>query len=377
VEIRAEGITKRFGETVALAPTNLTITEGEFVSLLGPSGCGKTTLLRSIAGLEEPDAGHIALGERVVFDSTTRTNLAPEDRGVGMVFQDFALWPHMTVFENVAFGLRARRERGFWRSLRFWQNRADSQNGDDTSQPARLDPKGIADRVHWALSKVRLQDFADRYPTQLSGGQKQRVSFARAIATGPKLLLLDEPLSALDAILREELRLELAALVREIDMTALYVTHDQAEAMSLSDRIAVMNGGQILQTGTPESLYNRPADAFVAKFVGRSNAVSLNGQDQMVRPERIRLAKRDAQDMEFAGIVRQVAFQGDRYEVMLELDADRFWISYLPHKPSVGENLTLYVHPNDMHQIDTQPIDIRQVQFVNQHFHLQNHATQH
>jgi iron(III) transport system ATP-binding protein len=347
VEIRAEGITKRFGETVALAPTTLTINEGEFVSLLGPSGCGKTTLLRSIAGLEQPDAGQIVLGDRVVFDSSTRTNLAPEHRNVGMVFQDFALWPHMTVFENVAFGLRARRARSVWRLPRWWSRDAAQAGADDSP----LDDASITTRVEWALSKVRLDGYAQRYPTQLSGGQKQRVSFARAIATGPKLLLLDEPLSALDAILREELRVELAALVRDIGMTALYVTHDQAEAMSLSDRIAVMNGGHILQSGTPESLYNRPIDPFVARFVGRSNTVSLNGEYRMVRPERIRHARQDHQDLAFAGVVRQVAFQGDRYEVMLELDDARYWLSYLPHKPQVGEQLTLYVNPGDMHQI--------------------------
>lgn len=341
MEIRAEGIEKRFGETVALAPTNLTIAEGEFVSLLGPSGCGKTTLLRSIAGLERPDGGKISLGDRVVFDAADNKNLPPEKRNVGMVFQDFALWPHMTVFENVAFGLRARGNGGLLKTALFWNGRKQQE-------------KTIAERVHWALAKVRLDGLAGRYPSQLSGGQKQRVSFARAIATSPKLLLLDEPLSALDAILREQMRVELAELVREIGITALYVTHDQSEAMSMSDRIAVMNGGHILQTGSPEELYNRPISQFVATFVGRSNVLSLNGSYKMIRPERIRLTRDNAEDIEFASVVRQAVFQGDRYEALLELDDERLWMSYFPQKPAVGEQLTVYVNPGDIHEIITE-----------------------
>ena len=342
MEIRTEGIEKRYGETVALAPTSLAVRAGEFVSLLGPSGCGKTTLLRSIAGLARPDNGRITLGDQVVFDHNKQINIAPEKRGVGMVFQDFALWPHMTVFENVAFGLRARQQRGLPELLRFRQ-----------PTPGQTE-KDIANRVDWALQKVRLAGYAQRYPGQLSGGQKQRVSFARAIATGPKLLLLDEPLSALDAILREEMRVELSALVREIGITALYVTHDQSEAMAMSDRIAVMNEGQILQTGTPEDLYNRPADPFVATFIGRSNVVSLNGRYTIVRPERLRLNQVSAADLAFTGTVRQTAFLGERYEVVLSVSSheeEQLWTSYLPQKPDLGQELTLYVSPDDVHQV--------------------------
>lgn len=342
MEIRTEGIEKRYGETVALAPTSLTVKEGEFVSLLGPSGCGKTTLLRSIAGLAQPDNGRITLGNQLVFDASQGVNVAPEKRGVGMVFQDFALWPHMTVFENVAFGLRARNQRHLTHILRFSQ------------PPPNQNEEIIAERVQWALKKVRLDGFEKRYPGQLSGGQKQRVSFARAIATSPKLLLLDEPLSALDAILREEMRVELSALVREIGITALYVTHDQSEAMSMSDRIAVMNAGQILQTGTPETLYNQPADPFVATFVGRSNVVSLNGRYSIVRPERIRLNRDHDSDLAFTGTVRQTAFLGERYEVVLAVNGreeERLWTSYLPKKPNLGQKLTVYVSPDDVHQV--------------------------
>ncbi len=324
MRVRCAGLTKRFGPTVALSPTNLTIEEGEFVSLLGPSGCGKTTLLRCIAGLELPDEGTIALGDTLVCDRTTGAHVPPERREIGMVFQDFALWPHLSIFENVAFGLRARARR------------------------TREGTAAIRDRVFWALSKVRLEALSERYPEQLSGGQKQRVSFARAIVTSPRLLLLDEPLSALDAILREQMRVELAALVRDLGVTALYVTHDQSEAMSMSDRIAVMNEGRILQEGTPEALYFQPADRFVAGFVGRSNTISDNGELRAVRPERVRFSPSSQHDLRFEGNVRQVSFQGDRYEVVTELDAGREWISYTLEKPTIGSQRTLYVNPNDV-----------------------------
>ncbi|MFW6380851.1 MAG: ABC transporter ATP-binding protein [Spirochaetota bacterium] len=324
MRIRCVGLTKRFGATVALAPTDLAIDEGEFVSLLGPSGCGKTTLLRCIAGLELPDGGSIALGSTLACDRATGVHLPPERREIGMVFQDFALWPHLSVFENVAFGLRAR------------------------SRRTRLGADVIRERVHWALAKVRLEDFAQRYPGQLSGGQKQRVSFARAIVTNPRLLLLDEPLSALDAILREQMRVELAELVRDLGVTALYVTHDQSEAMSMSDRIAVMNNGRILQDGTPEALYFQPVDRFVARFVGRSNTISDNGELRVVRPERIRFSPSSEDDLQFNGNVRQVSFQGDRYEVVTAVNTGREWISYTLQKPTIGSQLTLYVNPNDV-----------------------------
>lgn len=340
MDVRCENVSKRFGETVALAPTDLTIRDGEFLSLLGPSGCGKTTLLRSIAGLEQPDSGRVVLGDEVVFSAEEHLDTPPERRGVGMVFQDFALWPHLTVMENVAFGLRARNQAG---ALGRGIGRLFGRTRDDE----RL----IVDRVEWALSKVRLTGFERRYPDQLSGGQKQRVSFARAIVTSPNLLLLDEPLSALDAILREQMRVELAALVRELGMTALYVTHDQSEAMSMSDRIAVMNEGRILQTGTPEDLYLRPADKFVARFVGRSNALSINGSYQMVRPERIRRTRQSEEDLVFSGTVRQVSFRGDRYEVLIALEDGREWIGYVQDKPTVGDSFTAFVSPNDVHAL--------------------------
>ncbi|MCC5950350.1 MAG: ABC transporter ATP-binding protein, partial [Nitriliruptoraceae bacterium] len=240
--ITLDGVSKRFGDVQALAPVTLTVEQGEFVGILGPSGCGKTTLLRCLAGLERPDEGRIGFDDRVVFDGATGRVEPPHKRGIGMVFQDLALWPHLSVFENVAFTLRARK-----------------------------DTTDLAERVHDALARVQLPVHADRSPHQLSGGQQQRVAFARAIVDRPAVLLMDEPLSALDAALRVDLRAELTTLTRELGLTAVYVTHDQHEAMSMADRILVMEDGFIRQDDTPEVIYQRPATRFVADFVGRIN----------------------------------------------------------------------------------------------------------
>ncbi|SMP55401.1 ABC transporter ATP-binding protein [Anoxynatronum buryatiense] len=311
------------GRLLALKPSSFAIHSGEFISLLGPSGCGKTTLLRLLAGLETPDGGFIQFGDQVVYSSEAAHELPAEKRNIGMVFQDFALWPHMTVFENIAFGLRARRQ-----------------------------TTHLNDQVYWALEKVRLSGFETRYPRQLSGGQQQRVSFARAIVTKPQLILLDEPLSALDAMLRDELRVELVSIVKELGLTAIYVTHDQSESMSMSDRIFVMNAGAILQSGAPEDLYNRPQHSFVAHFIGKSNELE-DDQHQlkgMVRPEKLRTQPHHPDDLTFSGIVSHVAFLGDRYEVFVRFK-DRLWTSYLPFRPAVGDDITLYLAPGDVQSI--------------------------
>jgi len=224
------------------------VAAGEFYTLLGPSGCGKTTTLRCVAGLEEPTTGRIALDGRVIFDSAARTFLPANQRRLGMVFQSYAVWPHMSVFDNVAFPLRMARDRRW--------SRAD-----------------IAERVARTLATMELSAFADRSAAQLSGGQQQRLALARALVAEPRLLLLDEPLSNLDALLREHMRVELRRLQKEVGVTAIYVTHDQSEALALSDRIAVMNGGRIVQIGTPQQIYHQPRNAFVAGFVGRSNVL--------------------------------------------------------------------------------------------------------
>ncbi len=243
--VRLRDLTKRFGDGIA-AVRNLTleVRHGELVSLLGPSGCGKTTTLRLIAGFLPPDAGEIWLEDRCL--SSPRQTVPPERRGMSMLFQSYAVWPHKTVTENVAYGLRFRPvPRSDW-----------------------------ARRVQDALALVRLEGFADRYPGELSGGQQQRVALARALVVEPAILLLDEPLSNLDANLREEMRFEIRRLHEAFQITTIYVTHDQAEAMVTSDRIAVMNAGAIEQVGTPEELYARPETAFVAGFIGRTNLLA-------------------------------------------------------------------------------------------------------
>jgi iron(III) transport system ATP-binding protein len=240
-------ISKRFGTTAAVTDVSIAVNRGEFFGLLGPSGCGKTTTLRVIAGLESPDTGSVE------FDGREITTLAPEKRGFGMVFQNYALFPHLNVFENVAFGLRAR---------------GSSPTIREGSFTNRLNEK-----VKQALELVQLPGFDARRVDELSGGQQQRVAIARAIAIEPSLLLFDEPLSNLDVALREETRRELRALVQRLNLTAVYVTHDQEEAFALCDRIAVMSAGRVQQVGAPRELYKHPANVNVARFLGNNNLI--------------------------------------------------------------------------------------------------------
>jgi ABC-type Fe3+/spermidine/putrescine transport system ATPase subunit len=239
MKITVHELSKRFGAVLAVDAVTLEIADGELFTLLGPSGCGKTTLLRLIAGFHHPDVGRVRFGERDV------TDLPPYARNIGMVFQNYALWPHMTVFQNVAYGLRLRRVRG----------------------PA------LAGAVEEGLRKVNLSGLGARYPGQLSGGQQQRVALARALVLSPDILLLDEPLSNLDAKIRVQVRAEIRTLQQELGITTVYVTHDQEEALSLSDRVAVMRDGRVLQLGPPRELYERPRTRFVADFVGTNNLV--------------------------------------------------------------------------------------------------------
>jgi ABC-type Fe3+/spermidine/putrescine transport system ATPase subunit len=253
--VSLEGVTRRFGEVTAVDNLSLALVRGEFVTLLGPSGCGKTTALRLLAGFETADAGAIR------FQGEEITRWTPQRRGFGMVFQNYALFPHLNVFENVAFGLRSRRHPG---------------------------PE-IPGRVEAALARVDLAGYADRAVQALSGGQQQRVALARALAIEPPLLLLDEPLSNLDQALRVRTRTEIRTLVRELGITAIFVTHDQEEAFDLSDRIAVMRAGRLRQVGPPEELYERPVDRFVAGFVGRVNELPVGvEEDAMVLPGGVR-----------------------------------------------------------------------------------------
>jgi iron(III) transport system ATP-binding protein len=318
-EVRVENISKKFadGKIVAVDNVSIQIRDKEYFSLLGPSGCGKTTLLRLIAGLIEPTEGKIFIDEKLVND------VPPEDRGIGFVFQTYALFPHMDVWDNVTYGPR----------VRAWDTQKSSQIGREM------------------LEMVRLYERSKAFPNELSGGMMQRVAVARALSAGAKLLLLDEPLGALDAKIRLELRHDIRRLVKDLELTAIHVTHDQAEAMAISDRIAVMRKGRILQVGTPQELYMNPQEIFVANFVGEANFLegyvqSVNDDNSVlelrgklrvnvldhkrgqgekivltVRPEAFELEKgRKKVENALLGIIEQVKFEGTiiRYDVRLE-----------------------------------------------------------
>ncbi|MCW2888483.1 MAG: putative spermidine/putrescine transport system ATP-binding protein [Streptosporangiaceae bacterium] len=287
VAVRLRGLRKSFGPIEAVAGVDLDIHDGEFFSMLGPSGSGKTTVLRMIAGFEQPTAGAIDLAGRDV------TRLAPFDRDVNTVFQDYALFPHMNVLQNVEYGLKAK----------------------------RVPKTRRRELAAEALRSVRLEGFEARKPGQLSGGQRQRVALARALVNEPKVLLLDEPLGALDLKLREEMQVELKAIQRRVGITFLFVTHDQEEALTMSDRLAVFDRGRVEQVGTPAEVYERPATAFVAGFVGTSNRIG----DVWVRPEKIHLATdrhtdRQEGERHAAGTVAEVVYAGAVTRFVVDLE---------------------------------------------------------
>ena len=289
-DISVKGLTKRYGEVVAVDGIDLEISAGEFFTMLGPSGSGKTTTLRMIAGFETPDSGTIELaGEDV-------SRLPPYDRPVNTVFQDYALFPHMTVLQNVEYGLMVKKVK----------------KGERGSRAAD------------ALEMVRLGGYGDRKPSQLSGGQRQRVALARAIVNRPKVLLLDEPLGALDLKLRQEMQIELKSIQREVGITFVYVTHDQEEALTMSDRLAVFNQGRIEQIGPPAEVYEHPQTEFIAGFVGVSNVIERDGRRYTVRPEKITLLMNGEAPEAGAhveqGQVRDVQYAGPvtKYQVTLD-----------------------------------------------------------
>ncbi|HET6744738.1 MAG TPA: ABC transporter ATP-binding protein [Candidatus Limnocylindria bacterium] len=296
--VRLERLTKRYGDVQAVAGIDLEIADGEFFSMLGPSGSGKTTTLRMIAGFEQPTEGRVLLHGRDV------TGVPPFDRDVNTVFQDYALFPHMTVADNVGYGLLVKRVPATERTRRVME----------------------------ALGQVRLQGFEKRKPSQLSGGQRQRVALARALINRPRVLLLDEPLGALDLKLREEMQIELKAIQGEVGITFIYVTHDQEEALTMSNRLAVFSGGRIQQVGTPADVYEHPATTFVAGFVGTSNlmtgeiARAVIGSDgtYTVRPEKIRIGPRDreasADEQSADGHIAEVIYLGPDTRYVVGLD---------------------------------------------------------
>ncbi len=275
--VSIRGLKRSFGEVRAVDGVDLDIYEGEFITLLGPSGSGKTTVLRMIAGFEKPDSGVIALEGKDV------SKLPPYERDVNTVFQDYALFPHMSVLENIEYGLRVK----------------------GVSKPERRS------RAMEALKQIQLDGYEDRKPGQLSGGQRQRVALARALVNRPSVLLLDEPLGALDLKLREQMQIELKALQREVGITFIFVTHDQEEALSMSDRIAVFNKGKIEQLGTPREIYENPNSAFVSEFVGQTNRIEIDGKKINIRPEFVTISKSSVPgDRIVQGTVRDEIFVG-------------------------------------------------------------------
>ena len=315
--VRLRGIRRTFGDVVAIESLDLDIATGEFFTMLGPSGSGKTTTLRVIAGFERPDAGTVELGGVDV------TRVPPSERDVNTVFQDYALFPHMTVLENVEYGLRVK---GMGRKER----RAKAAE---------------------VLERVRLPQVGSRRPVQLSGGQRQRIALARAIVNSPTVLLLDEPLGALDLKLRQEMQVFLKELQRELKITFVYVTHDQEEALTMSDRVAVFNEGRVEQIGTPEAVYEQPATEFVAGFVGISNVLERGGRRITVRPEKIALNGTGE-----PGVVREVQYVGSITRYVVELDSgEQLVVLQQNREPSAlarDARVNLAWRPEDTYEIN-------------------------
>jgi iron(III) transport system ATP-binding protein len=350
--INIRGLQKSFharqGRVEALRSIDLEVKEGEFCVLLGPSGCGKTTTLRCVAGLERPDSGEIEISGRLVNSTSTGVYVQTEKRDLGMVFQSYAIWPHMNVFNNVAFPL--------------------------TQGQKRFAKTEVAEKVRNALKRVQLDGLEDRPATDLSGGQQQRVAMARAMVTEPKILLMDEPLSNLDARLREQMRVELRKITKSIGVTTLYVTHDQAEALSLGDQVCVMNAGEILQIATPHEIYARPVNLFVAQFVGDMNFVkaTVTGPKRVesslgvvqvaipngvsvgspvtlaIRPEYVNLETRPSQDsVSVQGKITSKNYLGDAALLEVEVNGVNLLVK-LPGDSefTVGQSAAVVVRPD-------------------------------
>jgi putative spermidine/putrescine transport system ATP-binding protein len=321
-DVSLDGIRKTYGDVVAVDSVDLTVADGEFFTLLGPSGSGKTTTLRVIAGFEQPDAGRVTLGDADI------TRQPPYARDVNTVFQDYALFPHMTVAENVAYGLKVkgvpRRER--------------------------------AAQVAEVLKMVRLDGYGDRKPVQLSGGQRQRVALARSIVNQPKVLLLDEPLGALDLKLRQDMQVFLKALQRDLGMTFIYVTHDQEEALTMSDHVAVFNEGRIEQVGSPIDVYARPTTEFVAGFVGTSNILERKQRRFSVRPERIELSRASNGSHGEPATVADVVFVGAFTRILVDTEAgERLTIVEQDTVSGLEPGARVHVSWNDADAYEIQP----------------------
>ena len=338
-ELRVDGVVKRYGAVVALGGVSLSVAAGEFLTILGPSGSGKTTLLKVVAGFEFPDAGRVTVGGADI------TDVSPARRNIGMVFQNYALFPHMSVARNIAFPLQMR--------------------GVPRSEIER--------RVIQAMALVELRGYGERLPSQLSGGQQQRVALARAVVFDPTLLLLDEPFGALDRKLRESMQLEVRRLQRRLGLTTVFITHDQEEALVLSDRIAVMDGGVIRQIGAPDEIYDRPADAFVAQFIGESNllvgeiaapdrvlldggtSVTVHGLGGgrgrvrlLVRPEKMAI---DSATNRFTGTVVEAVYLGEAHKLRVRVAEGVELMVRGHHAVPAGASVTVGFAPGDAHVI--------------------------
>ena len=342
-EIILKDITKMYGSSAAVDHLNLSIDDRAFITLLGPSGCGKTTTLRMIAGLETPTSGEISIDGRVVFSSEKGINVAPEKRGVGFLFQNYALWPHMTVYQNITFGL----------------------------ENLKWDKSKIKARADELMDMLKIKEYSDRYPAELSGGQQQRVAIARALVSRPKVLLLDEPLAALDLKLRKDMQQELKNIQKAMGITFVFVTHDQEEALSMSDTVVVMAEGRIQQIGTPIDIYNEPQNAFVADFIGESNIldgvmladykVSFSGHvfdcvdtgfgkresvDVVIRPEDVDIVPEEKGMLK--GVVTSVTFLGVHYEIIVDINGLK-WMIQTTDFVDVDEHIGLYIEPDAIH----------------------------
>jgi iron(III) transport system ATP-binding protein len=314
-EVKINSVTKLFGDVKAVDDFSIVIRDGEFVSILGPSGCGKTTMLRMIAGFERADAGEIYIGSDLVSSAVRKLFIPPEKRKIGMVFQSYAVWPHMSVFDNVAYPLKIK----------------------------QLSKRDIKEKTNTVLEMVHLGGYSQRLPSQLSGGQQQRVALARALVAEPDLLLLDEPLSNLDAKLRESMRFELKELQKKLNVTVIYVTHDQSEAMAMSDRIVVMNSGRIQQIGFPMEIYDTPVNRIIAEFIGLVNIIDAHVRQGQVTIPDLGLNLPAQQDFEGKAVV-----EIRPEHITLSRDQTANIQGIIIHKFYLGDSIDWRIQVNDI-----------------------------
>ncbi|WP_107838910.1 ABC transporter ATP-binding protein [Metasolibacillus meyeri] len=318
MKISLTNIEKKYGDTQVLWPLNLEL-NSKFITILGQSGCGKTTLLKMLAGLEQPTQGEIRFDDMVIYSTERKINIQPSKRNIAMVFQDFALWPHMTIFQNIAFGLKG-----------------------------IVSKAEIPQRVKHVMQLVSMEGFEQRKPGELSGGQQQRVALARALAINPKLILFDEPLSALDAVLREKMQYEIMNIIQRFDCQAIFVTHDQTEAMTMSDQIIVMEAGHIAQAGTPQEIYKTPATPYVADFIGKVNW--LKQDTCIVRPEDVSRQQSQGTIAMQAKVMKSI-FLGDRYFIQAQVGG-REWGFYDTEPIAQGQQLEIFIDEQQIYQLE-------------------------